>query len=297
MHETFSDTALVDESTLSRLSERNDSASAWRLTVHFTSIGACLVVASSTLHSIWVTGPVLLLSFLLATLFAPFHECSHGTAFATASYNRFGALLTGVLFGSSWLAYRRFHFLHHQHTQDPQNDPEIAPNPRALSLWPENFSGWLRMLSGFQFLAGKVSLLSNCWRLGNELEQGQRRQSQLASVFWLSVFLCAVFGVGLAIVLSVAFLLSHVTLGLWLSAEHTGCAESGSIFERTRSVVSNRLVRFYLWNMNYHSEHHAWPAVPWHQLPHLHQLVSHSVGAQASYTRLYQQALRANYGV
>jgi fatty acid desaturase len=28
-----------------------------------------------------------------------------------------------------------------------------------------------------------------------------------------------------------------------------------------------------MWNMPYHAEHHAYPAVPWHALPELHKLI------------------------
>jgi len=30
-------------------------------------------------------------------------------------------------------------------------------------------------------------------------------------------------------------------------------------------------VRLFAWNMPYHAEHHAYPAVPFHALPRLHQ--------------------------
>ena len=56
--------------------------------------------------------------------------------------------------------------------------------------------------------------------------------------------------------------------------EHRGLPESGTIFERTRSIKTNAALRWLLWNMTYHAEHHAWPAVPWHALPAVHQEVS-----------------------
>ena len=33
------------------------------------------------------------------------------------------------------------------------------------------------------------------------------------------------------------------------------------------------LVRLFAWNMPYHAEHHAYPAVPFHALPRLHERV------------------------
>ena len=40
---------------------------------------------------------------------------------------------------------------------------------------------------------------------------------------------------------------------------------------RTRAPPCTwRLVHFFAWNMPYHAEHHAYPAVPFHALPRLH---------------------------
>ena len=64
--------------------------------------------------------------------------------------------------------------------------------------------------------------------------------------------------------------LGHCFLSLYLPAEHTGLPSDGSRLHRTRSMRSNALVRWFLWNMPYHAEHHAWPAVPFHALPALH---------------------------
>jgi fatty acid desaturase len=34
------------------------------------------------------------------------------------------------------------------------------------------------------------------------------------------------------------------------------------------------LIRWLFWNMPYHAEHHAYPAIPWHALPQLHALLA-----------------------
>jgi len=46
------------------------------------------------------------------------------------------------------------------------------------------------------------------------------------------------------------------------------------VFSRTRTVTTNFFVRFFIWNMNYHAEHHAWPFIPWHKLPKAHKVAS-----------------------
>ena len=43
--------------------------------------------------------------------------------------------------------------------------------------------------------------------------------------------------------------------------------------ENTRTTLTIALVRLFAWNMPYHAEHHAYPAVPFHALPRLHERV------------------------
>ena len=54
-----------------------------------------------------------------------------------------------------------------------------------------------------------------------------------------------------------ASLLSNTFIGLWQTAEHRGLPYEESIMERTRTTKSNAFVRWWLWNANYHAEHHG----------------------------------------
>ena len=59
-------------------------------------------------------------------------------------------------------------------------------------------------------------------------------------------------------------------LRLYLLAEHTLCENTDDMIMNTRTVLTNPIVRWFTWNMPYHTEHHVYPAVPFHQLPALH---------------------------
>ena len=69
------------------------------------------------------------------------------------------------------------------------------------------------------------------------------------------------------------FLLPYSMLKRGWGREHRGLATEGSILARTRTLKVPGAVRWLVWNMSYHAEHHGWPAVPWHTLPQLHELV------------------------
>jgi fatty acid desaturase len=68
-------------------------------------------------------------------------------------------------------------------------------------------------------------------------------------------------------------MLGHLFLRPYLLAEHTGCARSPNMLDNTRTTYTNAFVRFFAWNMPYHVEHHAYPAVPFHALPRLNTLL------------------------
>jgi fatty acid desaturase len=56
-------------------------------------------------------------------------------------------------------------------------------------------------------------------------------------------------------------------------AEHHGRVASPLIYENTRTMTgTNAVYRKLAWNMPYHAQHHAWPAVPFYKLPEVHRL-------------------------
>jgi len=93
--------------------------------------------------------------------------------------------------------------------------------------------------------------------------------------------------------LLVALIASHVFQALWLTTEHTGLPHEGSILARTRTMRTPAFIRWWLWNMNYHAEHHAWPAIPWYQLPVVHEYIAqHLEHVSDGYLRLQGDVLQ-----
>ncbi|ETO07789.1 rhizopine catabolism protein mocD, partial [Reticulomyxa filosa] len=69
-------------------------------------------------------------------------------------------------------------------------------------------------------------------------------------------------------------LIGQIFLRLYLIAEHNGC-QFGELdmWKNTRSTKTWFFVRKLAWNMPYHLEHHAYPFVPFHQLPAVHEII------------------------
>jgi fatty acid desaturase len=67
----------------------------------------------------------------------------------------------------------------------------------------------------------------------------------------------------------------------------------GNILEKTRSMDTNPGIKLVMWNMPYHAEHHAYPAVPFHALPDLHQQIEYELKhSTEGYSRFHLQVLK-----
>ena len=298
LDEVYDRDELLARQQLAQFLTRTDVHSAVRLIIHLGTVAFLIAATVQVEGWAWRSLTFAAAAFAMGALFAPFHECTHSTAFRSPALNRCGVAITGILFGTSWHYYRAFHYEHHAHTQDPGRDPEIRQDPERLSPWPKGARRWLVTLSGMEMLVGKLRAMITSWlpreRTGfKHLPERAQQDSRVICTFWLAVVVLAAAGNPYAAFLGAAFVLGHVALGLWLTAEHTGCSERGSIVERTRSMRSNAVMRFFIWNMNYHTEHHAWPGVPWHALPRLHRAVRHAIALEPSYLGLYLRQMRA----
>jgi fatty acid desaturase len=97
--------------------------------------------------------------------------------------------------------------------------------------------------------------------------------------------------------LLLAWPIAHLVLGFYLMPEHTGLPHDGSQAHRTRSVVSNAVVRWWMWNMPLHAVHHVHPSVPFHAVPRAHErLASRLEHESPGYLAFHRQALAHAFG-
>jgi fatty acid desaturase len=74
---------LIDKKTRKALTRRNDRIGLMHLGGHFAAIGVGGYAVFLTYGTIFMLPAMWLHGIVLACLFAPMHECSHGTAFPT----------------------------------------------------------------------------------------------------------------------------------------------------------------------------------------------------------------------
>jgi len=188
------------------------------------------------------------------------------------------------------------HLVHHRHTREPEDPDDLEfrihdPRLRSIAFY------LLGLLGLFVFL---VHVPHQALRHGSREE----RRRVLLEYGALATLYAAV--VGLAVRLDGLHHLLHgwllpgvVTVGFvnvrgW--AEHL-MTRPGDPLTRSRTVTSNPVVRFFMCNVNYHLEHHLLPAVPWYNLPRMHELMQQpyrEAGAFVydSYLRFLRDALR-----
>jgi len=283
---------------LKALSVKSDARGFIQLASH---LGALAITGTALLHdwgSAWAAPLFMLHGILINFLYAGQHELSHWTVFRTKGLNE----LFGRVFGFLLIYPRDFdqvqHFAHHRFTQDWQRDGELARAPytlRSYLLWMLGVSYWYtRARRVLRFCCGVVT---------EPYLPAGRKPGLVREARWHLA------GYGLIAAVSLAAH-SAIALELWLlpmllmkpihqlqnTIEHLGLPHVDSIAENTRSTRTNALMRWLAWNMPYHTAHHAFPGVPFHQLPRLHAALFQETGRTAptmSYLGFQRAVLRA----
>lgn len=263
--------AALSPEVRSALTERRNAPGLWHLAGHLSAIlafGALLLIQVP----FW---PLLLLpqGILLVSLFTLLHETVHDTPFRSPWLNRAAGLLCGGLLFLPPIWFRWFHLAHHRHTQIPGKDPELAaPKPETTRDWLVHITGIPVWISHVRTLlrnaAGRCD--DGFVPIGRKADV-TREARQFLAIYAFVLLISLAFGsTALIRIWLVPLLLGQPFLRLYLLAEHGRCALVANMLENTRTTFTNRLVRWLAWNMPYHAEHHSLPAVPFHNLPALH---------------------------
>ncbi len=250
------------------------------------------IVLRAPLFPVWL----LVQGLLLVSLFHLMHECVHDTVFAQRWPNRALALVCGFILFLPATWFRYFHHAHHRYTQQPGFDPELA------STKPATIVEWLVHVSGVTIWRAQLGLLlSAILKPVNESFVRESKERSVRLEMLLMLFLYGVLFLGSILVESTALLYLWIVplligqpfLRLYLLAEHGDCEQDTNMLLNTRTVLTNSVVRWFTWNMPYHTEHHVYPTVPFHQLPQLHALMhSYLAKTDTGYTQFTVRYVR-----
>ena len=242
----------------------------------------------------WAVPLIVVQGYMLAFIFCALHETAHRTAFGTRWLNPVLGTVAGFLVFWPYGNYRVYHWDHHRFTQDVERDPELyfhKPTSRAAYLFvltgiPNAFR---RIGDIFRLACGRAD---RPWMAPSE-----RRPLITEARVYLAVYL-TIAAVSIAFaspaVLTawiIPWIVGQAFLRPYLLAEHTGCLEN------TRATLTWPLVKLFAWNMPYHAEHHAYPAIPFHALPRLHARVRGKIdNLEPGYVRASVKVARYLFG-
>ena len=178
------------------------------------------------------------------------------------------------------VTWKYSHARHHTDTLIVGRDPEIAlmKPPRAIHTLL-NFFGIPDVIDAFKrmiiHLSGRMSPDEATY-----IPESHHKKAMMISHIWLAIY---------AGVITSCFLLESWLPVMLIGAPRlygawhfnmTGLIQHGGLDDNvtdhrlnTRTVYMNPVSRFIYLNMNYHVEHHMYPAVPYYNLPALHKLL------------------------
>ena len=232
------------------------------------------------------------LFFDFLTPAAAVHELSHRTVFKTRWLNEFFIVICAFLTWTNYVKFRVSHTgQHHQYTLHDELDEEVV---MPIIIRPiDLFCFLLIPLYSLQSMAGIFDLIDEHMRHCFKLLKGQREEhlfpdsnpklrQQLFNWSRIVVIghliLAAVFiYYDVWILLFVVTFARFIAPGLGLLCtypQHIGLPANVPDFRLCcRTMVLGKILSFFYWNMNYHTEHHMYAAVPYYNLPRLHELI------------------------
>lgn len=278
-----------------RLTRRSNIRAIAPMILHCGLIGVCLTLILFRVPAWQLL--ILPMGILLVFLFTVLHEATHRTLFKSRRINISLAWCCGVVVLVPPLWFRYFHFEHHRHTQDPDRDPELAQKkPATLSEIVWHISGIPVWYSQIKTLLVNAGGRCKDTYVPATAARSICRESRVILSIWLLVIVLAV-GFSRADVLMVwcaALLSGQPFLRLYLMAEHGRCPLVANMFENTRTVFTHYIIRKLAWNMPFHAEHHAYPNVPYYNLPRFHRLIKTQLKVTSNgYLEFHRDTLRS----
>lgn len=289
----------IPRQLLKELRERSNGPGLLHLAIHAAALAATGTLVHFTLQAWWAW---LLASFLHGTvivlLFAPLHECSHGTAFRSRRLNTAVGMLAGLVSMRPFLYFKYRHTAHHTYTQHAALDPDIV-------AFPSSIGGYVAMIAGASFWK---KMLGTLWRgvtgRFSPLERSFIPASDAGRVSWEIRGAVAIYLLIAAVSIATQ---SWAAVLYWLfprfigepvlrairMAEHTGAEETPNLLANTRTTLANPVFRTLYWNMPYHAEHHIASSVPFHALGRLHRELRPHLGCVSTgYWQVHRDIVR-----
>lgn len=266
--------------------------SAWRSTLAVAQTFGLIAVVLFAAVAWWSIPAAIIAIMLIAplqhALFILAHDAAHYRLYRRRWLNDLVGRIAGTLGGIPMCCYRVIHRLHHNHLYGPQ-DPDIALHggyPRGKAYLAKKLAKDLFGLTAWKtysyfFGAPALNTQTNVIQrplddTSEQLRAAARHDRWVVLGFHIGMPIAA-FAAGWGLYYLVLWMLPLATvlqaiLRLRAVCEHGALSDFSSPLTAARTNVATPWQRFFLFphHVNYHIEHHLYPAVPHYNLPKLH---------------------------
>ena len=279
----------IEKEKLRELTRRSD----WKGFLHTVPYLCLLVLTGGAAFYAFAHFPLpwlFLILFIHGTFYAfllnGFHELVHGTVFKSRRLNAAILRIFSFLSWNSQVLFRASHIRHHASTLHPPDDEEVVL-PLRLTIRTFLLCAVVNPLGFYKVASTHVrhsmGRLKTSWErtLFPERDKvGLRLLKRWARIVLLGhlVIVAASIASGhwlFAVVVSFARFYGGGFQWLINITQHIGLQDNVSDFRLCcRTIELNPFVRFLYFQMNYHTEHHMYAAVPCYNLRELHRTIA-----------------------
>jgi fatty acid desaturase len=302
----------VDKAVMSRLMKRSDIKAARQcllVTGLFVLTGTLCYLSFQNVNSanwFWSVPLVFICLFFHGT-FCQFmgpvaiHELCHKTPFRNQYLNDFFMYLFSFLSWHDPFGFRASHVKHHQVTCYHDLDGEVvlpqkmdwdcvrfwfwqlAPIPHPTGSW-NRICGWAKTAmidttAGADVYGDWPNKTMPASNQGLRLNHRNWARIILLGHLSLALIFIATGHWYLILIVSMStFYCSWLCWAICMPPQHIGMTPNSPDFRLAcRTYTCGRFIGFLYWNMQYHIEHHMFPAIPFYNLPELRKAIQHDL--------------------
>jgi len=268
----------ISRKALKELTRRRNAPAIRDTVIWLISLVGLGWLAVVTFPSLWSIPVFLAYGTLYCAATSRWHECGHGTAFASSWMNAAVYHLSSFMLFMLATRWRYSHIEHHSDTIIVGRDPEIhQPRPPIMrQVWLQivDIPGLMALgPSIFKYASGRVPAGDLTFLPESEVGKACREARVYLALYAVLLASCFLFWTPLPILL-VGLPALYGMPFYWACSlsQHLGMYEDVLDHRlNARTVIMGPVARFLYWNMNFHVEHHMYPMVPYHALPRLHR--------------------------
>ena len=245
-------------------------------------VGTLIWQVATRYGAVWTTPLIIIQGYLIAFLFMAVHEAAHKTVFTSRRLNEALGHASSLMIVLPYEYYALFHWDHHRFTQDPDRDPELvtATIPSSVTRLAIAYTGIVQLTNRIRLLVRRAVTGQAVAPWIPESKQSMVvREARIYALVYLALLIASIAFSSMMLLWCwlVPLYVGQLFLRPYLYAEHTGCERTRSAYENTRTTYTDRLTKWFTWNMPFHVEHHAYPSVPFHALPKLNLIIDERI--------------------